>query len=178
MPYLLVLGGSQGAHALNAAMMEIVPEFKKRFPEAGIIHQTGNSDFEKVKAHYESLGLKEIQVTPFISEMLDAYQKASLVICRAGALTVSELIQVGKPALFVPYPRRGQNDQTANAQMLASRGGARVVEQGPEFHNRLKTALFEVMAPLTLKEMAQKTSQLRSSEGLATIGDLCENAMR
>lgn len=178
MPYLLVLGGSQGAHAVNAAMMEIVPELKARFPEVGVLHQTGKSDFEKVKAHYESLGLENVKVEAFISQMFDAYQRASLVVCRAGALTVSELIQMGKPALFVPYPRRGQNDQTANAQMLESRGGARVVEQGLDFHSRLKTALFEIWNPLTLQDMAQKSSQLRSANGLATIAELCENALR
>lgn len=178
MPYLLVIGGSQGAHAVNAAMMEIIPELKSRFPEVKVLHQTGKSDFEKVKAHYEALKLKEVSVEPFISNMFEAYESATLVVCRAGALTVSELIQMGRPALFVPYPRRGQNDQTANARMLEMRGGARVVEQGPDFHQRLKDTLFEIWNPLTLQDMAQKSSQLRSANGLATIAELCENALR
>lgn len=175
---LLVLGGSQGAHAINQVMMELAPELIEKFPGIKMIHQTGKSDAEKVTDFYKKLSPNQIEVKAFIEDMVSAYEQASLVVCRAGALTVSELIQLGRPALFIPYPRRGQNDQTANARFVEVAGGARVVEQGPEFYSRMKKTLFECFQPLKLEEMAQKTSRLRSAPGLATIGDQVEMALR
>ncbi|MFM8269008.1 MAG: undecaprenyldiphospho-muramoylpentapeptide beta-N-acetylglucosaminyltransferase [Pseudomonadota bacterium] len=176
--HLLVLGGSQGAKAINQAMMDLVSELIAHFPEIKITHQTGKSDLETVRACYKKFSKNQVSVQPFIENMVEAYNQASLVVCRSGALTVSELIQVGRPALFVPYPRKGQNDQTANAKFVETAGGARVVEQGPQFKERLWAVLESVFNPVTLQEMAEKTSRLRSSSGLATIGDQCEIALR
>ena len=74
--------------------------------------------------------------------MASVYGQASLVVSRSGALTVSELIQVGRPAILVPYPRKGQNDQTANAYMLESNHAAKTVEQGPGFKERFRNGTF------------------------------------
>lgn len=176
--HLLILGGSQGAKAINEAVMELAPLLVERFPTIRVTHQTGQSDFARVSEHYKKMTAGQFDVKPFIQNMVEAYNKASLVVCRAGALTVSELIQVGRPALFIPYPRRGQNDQTANAHFVEEAGGARVVEQGAQFKERLWSTLEQIFNPVTLQEMAEKTSQLRTPSGLATIGDQCEIALR
>lgn len=176
--HLLILGGSQGAHAINEAFMELAPQLLQTFPGIRITHQTGKSDCGRVQNCYAKISPSQFTAVPFIENMLEAYQKASLVICRAGALTVSELIQMGLPALFIPYPRRGQNDQTANARFMEKAGGARVIEQGPDFKNRLFQALTASFSPPVLEEMAQKTSRLRSAPGLATICDQIEGALR
>lgn len=175
--HLLVLGGSQGARAINEAVMELSGEILRTFPGITITHQTGVSDAKKVEAHYQQMAPGRFQAKPFINNMVEAYNEASLVICRSGALTVSELIQVGRPAIFIPYPRRGQNDQTANARFLESSGAAKVVEQGPDFKSRLWDSLQACFTPPQLQEMAFKTSRLRSPSGLATIGDQVENAL-
>lgn len=175
---LLILGGSQGAKAINQALMDLSDELVAQFPGIQVTHQTGQSDLAKVAAHYKKFPSGQFTAQPFIQNMVEAYNQASLVVCRSGALTVSELLQVGRPAVFIPYPRQGQNDQTANARFVERAGAARVVEQGPEFKERLWETLKSVFNPLTLEEMAQKTSRLRSSSGLATIGDQCELALR
>jgi UDP-N-acetylglucosamine--N-acetylmuramyl-(pentapeptide) pyrophosphoryl-undecaprenol N-acetylglucosamine transferase len=159
-------------------MMELASKLVARFPGIQVTHQTGQSDAPRVAECYEKIAKDRFLVRPFIQNMVEAYNQASLVICRAGALTVSELIQMGRPAIFVPYPRRGQNDQTANALFVAEAGAAKVVEQGPQFKERLWSALESSFNPVTLQEMAEKTSRLRSSSGLATIGDQCEIALR
>ncbi|NDC24133.1 MAG: hypothetical protein EBZ49_08395 [Proteobacteria bacterium] len=85
---------------------------------------------------------------------------------------------MGRPAIFVPYPRRGQNDQTANARFLQDQGAALVVEQGHDFKDRLWKALQSCFTPPILKKMALQSSRLRSPSGLATIGDQIEDAIR
>ena len=159
-------------------MMDLASDLVARFPGIEVTHQTGQSDAARVAEGYEKISKGQFRVLPFIKDMVEAYNHASLVICRAGALTVSELIQMGRPAIFVPYPRRGQNDQTANARFVAEAGAAKVVEQGPQFKERLWAALESSFNPVTLQEMAEKTSRLRSSSGLATIGDQCEIVLR
>lgn len=176
--HLLILGGSQGARAINAALMELIPQLLQQVPDLHVTHQTGKSDWERVETSYRRCSNPNIGAVPFIDDMVSAYQKASLVICRAGALTVSELIQMGRPAIFVPYPRQGQNDQTANARFVETAGAARVIEQGPHFEERLKLAVESLLKPQILEEMAQKTSRLRSASGLATIGSQIEAALR
>jgi len=175
---LLVLGGSQGARAINEALMELAPRMLQKFPKMKIVHQTGKSDAPKVESLYQTLATGHLKAKPFIENMFEAYQSASLIICRAGALTVSEIIQCGRPAIFVPYPRRGQNDQTANAHLLEQAGGARVVEQGPQFSARLWQAFEDCFNSPKLQEMAEKTSRLRSRSSLATIGDQIQVALR
>ena len=176
--HVLVLGGSQGAKAINEALMDLAPFLVSQYSGIKITHQTGQTDLPRVSEFYERTAQGQLTAKPFIQNMVEAYNQASLVICRAGALTVSELIQVGRPAIFIPYPRRGQNDQTANARFVEQAGAARVVEQGPQFKERLLSTFESIFKPVTLQEMAQKTSQLRTSSGLATIGDLCEIALR
>lgn len=172
---LLILGGSQGAKAINEVMMNLLAEILSKFPGTTFVHQTGASDAERVEKFYAENCPGPYEVRPFISDMLPAYQVASLVIARSGALTVSELIQVGRPAILVPYPRKGQNDQTANAYLLETRGAARVVEQGDGFQQRFWTVFQATFRPEALKEMARQISQLRKPNALATIVDHIES---
>src|SRR5207244_607162 len=120
---------------------------------------------------YEKKFHGKFEVLAFIRDMAGAYGKASLVVCRSGALTVSELIQVGRPAIFVPFPRRGQNDQTANAYLLEKNGMGRVVEQGDKFKERFWSAFQDIFKPDKLAEMSRNSSGLRQGQALVTIGD-------
>ncbi len=128
---LLVLGGSQGALAINQLIPELITKYQGK-STLQTLHQTGSRSFEETKSLYESSGI-EIgdghRLMPFITDMSSAYAWADLVICRSGASTVSEIAAVGLPAIFVPYPHHKDQQQTHNANWLASSGAALVVQQ-------------------------------------------------
>ncbi len=122
---LLVLGGSLGAQRLNAAVpaaLHLLPEALR--PE--VWHQTGASQFEQTAQTYAQLGLTA-KVVPFIDAMADAYAWADMALCRAGAMTVSELAAVGLGALLVPYPHAVDDHQTANAGYLVAASAAQLI---------------------------------------------------
>jgi UDP-N-acetylglucosamine--N-acetylmuramyl-(pentapeptide) pyrophosphoryl-undecaprenol N-acetylglucosamine transferase len=114
---LLVFGGSQGAHAINMAMVEALPFLKKNPLTLQIVHQTGENDCEAVTAGYRTAGV-EACVTPFISDMASAYERADLIICRAGATTIAEVTACGKTCLFIPFPHAVDDHQRKNAEAL------------------------------------------------------------
>src|SRR5271156_2050261 len=125
---LLVFGGSQGAHAINEAMIRCLPELRRQAPGGHIIHQTGERDYNDALAAYKSLG-ESAEVFKFIEDMPAAFARADLVVCRSGASTVAEITAAGKPAIFVPFPRAADDHQRVNAEALARVGAAVVVEE-------------------------------------------------
>jgi UDP-N-acetylglucosamine--N-acetylmuramyl-(pentapeptide) pyrophosphoryl-undecaprenol N-acetylglucosamine transferase len=127
-PTLLVFGGSQGAHAINQAMIRCLPELRRQAPGMHIIHQTGERDYNDALAAYQALG-ESAEVFKFIEDMPAAFARADLVVCRSGASTVAEITAAGKPAIFVPFPRAADDHQRVNAEALARVGAAVVVEE-------------------------------------------------
>ncbi|MDG4475917.1 undecaprenyldiphospho-muramoylpentapeptide beta-N-acetylglucosaminyltransferase [Thiovibrio frasassiensis] len=123
---VLVLGGSQGAHRVNALMVEALTAHQSG-ESVRVHHQTGNSDEAWVRKAYEEAGVPA-QVSAFITEMAVAYRDADLVVSRAGATTLAELAVLGKPAILIPYPYAADDHQTTNAAYLV-RGGAAVMFQ-------------------------------------------------
>ena len=122
---VLIVGGSQGAHAINTAMVEALDHLEN--PEGmTFIHQTGVKDAEWVRAAYASRGISAV-VEPFFMDMAGPYDAARVVVCRAGATTVSELMALGKPAIFIPFPFAANNHQELNARFVAAAGGAEVL---------------------------------------------------
>ncbi|MCI0527509.1 MAG: hypothetical protein L0Y56_08720, partial [Nitrospira sp.] len=124
---LLVLGGSQGAHSINLAMVQALADFKRLRPDLFIIHQTGERDFEMVRRVYDERGVKA-RVESFLFDMEQVYRQATLVLCRAGATTLAELTACGKPAILVPYPHATHHHQFKNAMALADSGAGIVIE--------------------------------------------------
>jgi len=126
---ILILGGSLGARFLNDLALEVIPELFKRFENLFVIHQTGLEDFERVMRAYQSLPewerLRErIKIYPFIEDMGWSYSQADLVIARAGATTIAELISLKKPAILIPYPYAAEGHQDLNAEILVKAGSA------------------------------------------------------
>ncbi|MBD3822341.1 MAG: undecaprenyldiphospho-muramoylpentapeptide beta-N-acetylglucosaminyltransferase [Thiotrichales bacterium] len=124
---LLVLGGSRGALALN----KTVPQALALLPESErpvVIHQTGTKTLEEAQRAYQAAGVSA-KVVPFIEDMVEAYEHADLVVCRSGALTVSELMASARPAIMVPFPFAVDDHQTANAEVLAAIGGGEIIQQ-------------------------------------------------
>ncbi len=124
--HLMVVGGSQGAHRINQAMVEAVPFFKELQGRIRVVHQTGEADFVEVECAYREAAL-EIDVQPFLYDIAARYHWAHLVVCRAGASTLAELTACGKPAMLVPYPYAADNHQYHNAMVLQRHGAAQVI---------------------------------------------------
>lgn len=172
---VLVVGGSLGAQVLNETLPSVFAELSAHV-ELHVWHQTGKNNEPKVTAEYQQLGLiKDIKVADFIDDMDSAYQWADLVICRAGALTVSEVAAAGRMALFVPFPHAVDDHQTANAQFLVTADAALIMQQ-TEFN---KAAVVELLRPyLTAPEkmttMASKAKQLAILDASAQVAKRCE----
>jgi UDP-N-acetylglucosamine--N-acetylmuramyl-(pentapeptide) pyrophosphoryl-undecaprenol N-acetylglucosamine transferase len=124
---VLIFGGSQGAHAINVAMVEAAP----RLAAAGgvdVTHQTGERDLELVRRGYRDAGLPA-RVEPFLFAMDREMKHADLIVSRAGATTLAELTAAGRPAILIPLPTAADDHQKKNAEVLAARGAAEVIEQ-------------------------------------------------
>ena len=148
-PTLLVLGGSQGAAALNAAMLQMFDQSPEIFTGWKIVHQTGDAGYEFVLDSYSRFTERfEITVTPYLREMRDAYRSAEIVISRAGATTLAELAACGRATILVPHPYAIRDHQRKNGLWYEERGAAMMVEQeGAEFDfpTRLTNGLRELM---------------------------------
>jgi len=125
---LLVVGGSQGALAVNTAVVAALERLKKQGRWFDVLHQTGEADYERVLRLYTDLGIRG-SVTPFIEDMARGYANADLVVGRAGAGTVSELAALGRPSVLIPFPYAANDHQTTNARVLSDAGGAELLMQ-------------------------------------------------
>jgi UDP-N-acetylglucosamine--N-acetylmuramyl-(pentapeptide) pyrophosphoryl-undecaprenol N-acetylglucosamine transferase len=125
---LLVFGGSQGAHAINMAMVEAAAELAASSSHLRLTHQTGERDVEMVRVAYRQAGL-EADVEPFLYDMGRRLGQADVIVCRAGATTLAEITAAGKAAILVPLPTATDDHQRRNAEALASAGAAEVLLQ-------------------------------------------------
>jgi UDP-N-acetylglucosamine--N-acetylmuramyl-(pentapeptide) pyrophosphoryl-undecaprenol N-acetylglucosamine transferase len=125
---VLVFGGSQGAHAINVAMVEAAPRLAAATPRLAITHQTGERDLEMVRDDYRRAGL-EARIEPFLFAMDREMKSADLVICRAGATTLAEVAAAGVASILIPLPTATDDHQRRNATALVRQGAAHMVEQ-------------------------------------------------
>ncbi len=125
---VLIFGGSQGAHAINMAMVEAAPDLAAATVPVGITHQTGTRDLEVVRDAYRQAGL-DARVEPFLDEMHREVKAADVLVCRAGATTLAEIAAAGRPAILVPLPTATDDHQRRNAEVLARAGAAEVLDQ-------------------------------------------------
>jgi UDP-N-acetylglucosamine--N-acetylmuramyl-(pentapeptide) pyrophosphoryl-undecaprenol N-acetylglucosamine transferase len=168
---LLVVGGSLGAKALN----DIVPQALALLPQAGrpeVIHQSGAKQIEALRANYAAAGV-QAQLTPFIDDTAQAFANADLVICRAGASTVTEIAAVGAAALFVPFPSAVDDHQTVNARFLVDQGAGWLVPQGQLTPASLAELLQKMDRPMLL-EKAQAAKTMQKLEATQEIVAACE----
>ena len=169
---LLVLGGSQGALALNrsvpAALAQIAADLRPI-----VRHQCGERTLGAAKQAYAEHGV-DVELSPFIEDMAAAYAWADLVVCRAGALTVAELCAAGLPALFVPYPAAVDDHQTANARPMADAGAARIIKEADLTPALLAGLLREwLQSRAELLSRAEKAHSLAAPDSLHRITELC-----
>jgi len=172
---LLVLGGSQGALALNRvvpAALALLPDELKPV----VWHQAGERTLDRARAAYEEHDV-EVRLQPFIEDMAEAYAWADLVVCRAGALTVAELSAVGLPAIFIPFPAAVDDHQTANARPLVDAGAAAILQE-KEFDGETLAGLLRTW--LTSRDdllaRARKARAMAHPDALQRITGFCMEA--
>lgn len=166
---LLVLGGSQGAAALNRAVPKAIASLGGDVPWA-VRHQCGEKMLDDARAAYRDAGV-EASVEPFIADMAAAYAWADLVVCRAGALTLAEVCAVGVASLLVPFPQAVDDHQTKNAQFLVERGAARLLPQSDTLPARLADALSALSSRDALRPMAEAARALARPDAAARVAD-------
>ena len=168
---LLVLGGSLGARALN----EIVPQALAQIPAAqrpAVLHQSGERQIDALRANYAKAGV-DAQLTPFIEDTAQALADADLVICRAGASTVTEIAAVGAAALFVPFPFAVDDHQTRNARFLVDQGGGWLVQQKDLTPDSLAEMLQKIELS-ALMQCALQAKMMQKTGATTAIVQACE----
>jgi UDP-N-acetylglucosamine--N-acetylmuramyl-(pentapeptide) pyrophosphoryl-undecaprenol N-acetylglucosamine transferase len=174
---LLVLGGSLGARPINRVVPGAVAGLldSDDMPRVEVWHQSGESHLDEVSSAYgQSLG-HGVKVAPFIEDMAAAYAWADLVLCRAGALTVSELAVMGRPSVLVPLPHAIDDHQSANARSLTGRGAALLLRQDDMTAESLQQILEELLAePRRLAAMAAAASEAATPDAARQVCDCCE----
>ena len=163
---LLVVGGSLGARALNS----VVPKALALIPEAQrptVIHQSGEKQIDELRANYTASGVTA-ELTPFITDTAHAFAHADLVLCRAGASTVTELAAVGAAAVFVPFPSAVDDHQTFNARFLVDQGAGWLMPQTELTPERLADFIKTIDRPALLQRAlaAKKMQQLRATDAV------------
>ncbi|MEA1947600.1 MAG: undecaprenyldiphospho-muramoylpentapeptide beta-N-acetylglucosaminyltransferase, partial [Thermodesulfobacteriota bacterium] len=174
---ILIIGGSQGAHSINMALLEAIEKIKDK-DKFFFIHQTGLNDETRVKNAYELYGMS-CRVQAFFNDMDRQYQKADLVICRAGATTVAEIKAIGKGAIFIPFPFAADNHQFLNARSLEKVGAAEMILEkdlnGKALAERIN---FYASNPDMLRQMASRAKDLCRTDAAAVIVDDCYKLVR
>jgi len=168
--HLLVVGGSLGAQVLNQTLPQMLPLLgNQRAIE--IKHQVGKGNSAAVISAYQQES--GVQISDFIDDMAAAYAWADLVVCRAGALTVSEIAVLGLPAIFVPLPYAVDDHQTKNAQQLAELGAAKILAQSAMTPQVLASLVDQLNQPARLKEMAQAAHSLGANDACQQVAVIC-----
>lgn len=158
---LLIFGGSQGARAINSAMLQAVECSSRLREQVMITHQTGAVDYERIKAGYAERGV-EANVQPFLFEMPQELAKADLIVCRAGASTLAELSALGKVGILVPFPHATHNHQEMNARAMEEAGAARILLETELTGKRLAEEIERYMSDIPyLQSMAERSWALR-----------------
>jgi UDP-N-acetylglucosamine--N-acetylmuramyl-(pentapeptide) pyrophosphoryl-undecaprenol N-acetylglucosamine transferase len=170
-PRILIFGGSQGAHAINMAMVEAAPRLATQPGGLAITHQTGERDLERVREGYRRAGL-EARVEPFLFAMDREMKSADVVICRAGATTLAELTAAGLPAVLVPLPTAADDHQRKNAEAVAAAGAAELLEQAQMTGDRLAERIIGLATdPQRRVAMANAARRLAKPDAARVIVD-------
>jgi UDP-N-acetylglucosamine--N-acetylmuramyl-(pentapeptide) pyrophosphoryl-undecaprenol N-acetylglucosamine transferase len=150
-PVLLVMGGSQGATAINKAIIQVVPELLKVLPKLQFVHLTGNPSFEMVKAAYDKIPARS-KVVPFLNEIEIAMAAATAAINRAGASSLAEVAAMQLPTLLIPYPDAADDHQYFNARAFSQAGAAHMLVQSQIKPEALSAELLQLLTDPALQQ--------------------------
>jgi UDP-N-acetylglucosamine--N-acetylmuramyl-(pentapeptide) pyrophosphoryl-undecaprenol N-acetylglucosamine transferase len=173
---LLVFGGSQGARAINSAVVESLKHLQPFKSRLQITHQTGESDFETVEKGYAENDWKTADVRRYISDMISEFTKTDLIICRAGATTCAEIAAAGKAAIMIPLPTAADDHQRQNAEALVGKGAVRMILQKNLTGESLAKEIAELIGkPEKIAEMETSAKKLARSDAAEVTVDLIES---
>jgi UDP-N-acetylglucosamine--N-acetylmuramyl-(pentapeptide) pyrophosphoryl-undecaprenol N-acetylglucosamine transferase len=170
-PRILIFGGSQGAHAINLAMVEAASNVAAIDGGVAITHQTGERDLELVRDGYRRAGI-DARVERFLFEMDREVNTADLVVCRAGATTIAELTAAGRASILVPLPTAADDHQRKNAEVMRDSGASELIEQKDLTGVVLADRVVHLLSnPGRLRTMAMNARRLAKPDAAATIVD-------
>jgi UDP-N-acetylglucosamine--N-acetylmuramyl-(pentapeptide) pyrophosphoryl-undecaprenol N-acetylglucosamine transferase len=177
---LLIFGGSQGARAINEAMIAALPGLTSKKDVLRVTHQTGEADFEKIQRGYEAASWKErVEVKRYIDDMVGEFAQADLIICRAGATTSAELVAAGKAAIMIPFPLAADDHQRKNAEALQTHGAARMILQRDLSGERLAGEITLLLnEPHRITEMEAASRKLGRRDAAAATVEIMEEMVR
>jgi UDP-N-acetylglucosamine--N-acetylmuramyl-(pentapeptide) pyrophosphoryl-undecaprenol N-acetylglucosamine transferase len=175
---VLITGGSQGSRTLNQAARAVWPLFRESARDVYFIHQTGASNFETLSPEFRQLGVSG-EISAFIDDMPAAYARADLIICRAGAGTVSELAAAGKPSILIPFPFAADNHQLHNAERFREAGAALLYADREWTGKKMFEIISELFAhPERLQTMAIAARSLAHPGAACRAADILEEIAR
>lgn len=177
---LLVFGGSQGARAINEAMIAALPNLGSQKERLHVTHQTGEADFEKVRRGYEAADWQgNVDVRPYIDDMISEFARADLIISRAGATTSAELVAAGKAAIMVPFPLAADDHQRKNAEALQAAGAARMILQQELSGARLADEISSLLAaPERIDQMGIASRKLARPDAATVTVNLMQELVK
>ena len=174
---VLILGGSQGAHSINMAMVEALDLLSDRKERLDITHQTGDADYENVKKQYAAKGFSA-NVMSFVTDMPARYRLASLVICRSGATTLAEITAAGRVSFLIPFPYAANNHQEHNARIIEAAGAGEVILDKEISGERIAKSIKKAMdEPENLQRMENNSYRLGSRDATEKVRKICLELM-
>lgn len=176
---LLIFGGSQGSRAINEAVAAAVPLLAGDKDRINVTHQTGDADYQKVLDAYAVSGWANVDVRPYIADMVTEVAKADLVISRAGATTCSELAAAGRPSIMIPLPTAADDHQRKNAEAMQAAGASRMLLQSDLTGVSLTAAIQDLIRePGELADMGRAAKGLGREDAAERTVDLIEELKR
>jgi UDP-N-acetylglucosamine--N-acetylmuramyl-(pentapeptide) pyrophosphoryl-undecaprenol N-acetylglucosamine transferase len=176
---VLIFGGSQGARAINNAMVGALGHLNGQREKMRVVHQTGEADFEKVKNSYIEHGWDSADVRPYISEIVNEFERADILICRAGATTCAEIAAAGKAAIMIPLPTAADDHQRKNAEAMQNAGAAKMIVQdelSPEVLAR--ELIYLAASPEKIAAMEHAARDLSRKDAAEATVDIIEELAR
>jgi UDP-N-acetylglucosamine--N-acetylmuramyl-(pentapeptide) pyrophosphoryl-undecaprenol N-acetylglucosamine transferase len=170
---ILILGGSQGAHSINMAMIETLDLLADRKGDIHITHQTGEADYESIKNMYKAKGFTA-DVQAFITNMPVRYRLASLVICRSGATTLAEITAAGRVSVLIPFPYATHNHQEHNARVVEAANAGELILDSEVSGERLAQSIKRAMdEPDQIQEMEDNSYGLGNRDATEKVREIC-----
>jgi UDP-N-acetylglucosamine--N-acetylmuramyl-(pentapeptide) pyrophosphoryl-undecaprenol N-acetylglucosamine transferase len=175
---VLITGGSQGAQAINRAVVDSLDLLATRKNQLFIVHQTGERDYNAIRVDYARREFRA-EVTPFIENMAERFAQADLIVCRSGAITVAEVSAAGRAAILIPFGAATDAHQTRNAQAMQAARAARHLPQAELTPERLTNEIFSLLdQPQRIAEMEDRARALARPRAVEDIVDLLEGVAR
>lgn len=171
---LLITGGSQGALPVNRAFVDAMDRLAGRREDLAVVHQTGERDYHAVRTAYARREF-HAEVVPFLGDMAERFAWADLIVCRAGAITASEVAAAGRAAIFIPFGRATDSHQLRNAQEMQKAGAGKVITEPELTADRLTGEIFSLLdRPADIEQLASRARALGKPNAARDIVDLVE----